>query len=203
MMSDFCACHPLPQATPTEHPPAHKDQMYRVAKRLDLMSMLELDTPVHKVERPETVEEEFDAYTSKISSRGTDMIQFWQVAEHQKRFSTIYKMALDYIPIQASAVPCEHVFSSASETDTKRRNRINPNLFEALQIMKFALRRDWLNFTAHLLMLEEDMVMDARDAIEGVEDIDGLQGLLATDPDLGEEAFNRALGAICVDSGDK
>jgi hAT family protein len=55
---------------------------------------------------------------------------------------------MDYLPIQASSVPCEHVFSSAGETDTKRRNHIAPALMEALQILKFIYKKDRLNFTA-------------------------------------------------------
>lgn len=48
-------------------------------------------------------------------------------------------MAMDVIPIQASAVPCERVFSSAKETTTARRNRISPKLMEALQMLKFSI----------------------------------------------------------------
>jgi hypothetical protein len=44
---------------------------------------------------------------------------------------------MDYLPIQASSVPCERVFSSSAETDTKKRNRISPLLMEALQILKY------------------------------------------------------------------
>ena len=53
---------------------------------------------------------------------------------------------MDYLPIQASSVPCEHVFSSAGETDTKKRNRISPALMEALQMLKFLLKKKLLNF---------------------------------------------------------
>jgi hypothetical protein len=56
-------------------------------------------------------------------------------------------MAMDYLPIQASSVPCERVFSSSSETMTKRRNRIKPELMEALQMLKFMLKKQRLNFT--------------------------------------------------------
>ena len=44
---------------------------------------------------------------------------------------------MDYLPVQASAVPSERVFSSSAQTDTARRNRINPLLMEALQMLKF------------------------------------------------------------------
>lgn len=53
---------------------------------------------------------------------------------------------MDYAPIQASAVPCERVFSSSSETHTKKRNRISPVLMEALQMVKFFLKKERLNF---------------------------------------------------------
>ena len=35
-------------------------------------------------------------------------------------------MAMDYLPIQASAVPCEHIFSSSSETDIKEEKPDQP-----------------------------------------------------------------------------
>jgi hypothetical protein len=69
-------------------------------------------------------------------------------------FPTIFRIAMDYLPIQSSAVPCEHIFSSSAETDTKKRSRIKPELMEALQILKFALKKDRLNFTGHLHLPE-------------------------------------------------
>jgi hypothetical protein len=60
----------------------------------------------------------------------------------------LFAIALDYLPIQASSVPCERVFSSAKETDTVKRNRIHPVLMEALQTLKFSLKKEWFNFTS-------------------------------------------------------
>ena len=71
-------------------------------------------------------------------------------------------MAIDYLPIQASAVPCKRVFSLAKETVTARRNRILSDLMEALQILKYAIIHghginfmDGLDKEAELCMLEE------------------------------------------------
>lgn len=55
---------------------------------------------------------------------------------------------MDYLPIQATSVPCERVFSSAKETDTAKRNRMSPVLMEALQLLKFMLKKERLNFVS-------------------------------------------------------
>ena len=70
---------------------------------------------------------------------------------------------MDYLPIQASAVPCEHILSSSAETDTKKRNRISPLLMEALQMLKFHLKKEHLNFTADWMTAEKWMIDDDLD----------------------------------------
>ena len=64
--------------------------------------------------------------------------------------------------LRAAVSRCERVFSSC----TLRRNRISPQLLEALQILKFALRKDRLNFTGELLAREEDYNIDLPRAVE-------------------------------------
>jgi hypothetical protein len=65
----------------------------------------------------------------------------------QAMWPTIFRGALDYLPIQASTIPSERVFSSSAETDTKKRNRINPILMESLQMLKVTFKKDRLDFT--------------------------------------------------------
>ena len=84
-------------------------------------------------------------------------------------------MALDYILIQASSVPCEHIFSSVSETDMKWHNRINSDLFKALQILKFGYKCEQLDFSGGLLVIEEEMLVEP----PSVSNIDHLGGLVA------------------------
>ena len=91
-------------------------------------------------------------------------------------FPTVYCMAMDYLPIQASAVPCERVFSSSSETDTTKCNRIKLEPFEALQILKFGIKNERLSFTEDLVTSEESMVgahpsIRNRDLLAGFLDI--------------------------------
>lgn len=91
--------------------------------------------------------------------------------ENQLRYPTLFAAALDYLPIQGSAVPCERVFSSAKETTTMRRNQINHDLMESLQMLKFSSRSGHiLDFTAgfkvdyevNMLELLTDEEADAR-----------------------------------------
>jgi hypothetical protein len=73
---------------------------------------------------------------------------------------------MDYLPIQASSVPSERVFSSAGETDTAKRNRMSAILMEALQMLKFGLKQNRLSFTdgwitdEKLMQLEEFSEVD-------------------------------------------
>jgi RNA polymerase-interacting CarD/CdnL/TRCF family regulator len=50
-------------------------------------------------------------------------------------------MAMDYLAIQGSATPVERVWSSAADTDTKKRNRLSSDLLAALQLLKMVYRQ--------------------------------------------------------------
>lgn len=71
-------------------------------------------------------------------------------------YPLIFKVACDILPAQASAVPCERVFSSSKETDTHKRNQLSPKMMEMLQILKYRIRS--LRFLDELLVSEEDTV---------------------------------------------
>ena len=92
-------------------------------------------------------------------------------------------MAMDYLPIQSSSVPCERAFSSSAETDTKRRNRIHPALMEALQLLKYTYKmKGSLDFTQGLMTTEADLALLA-----------GSRDLLA---DLAAERNSEALDSV-------
>ncbi|KIK20175.1 hypothetical protein PISMIDRAFT_73321, partial [Pisolithus microcarpus 441] len=93
-----------------------------------------------------SVEQEFNAYISTpLSPNGTDPLAFWEASK--SLYPIVFTIALNYLPIQVSSVPCKHVFSSSSETDMKKHNRIAPALMEALQMLKFGLKKECLDFT--------------------------------------------------------
>jgi hypothetical protein len=131
----------------------------------------------------QTVEQEYQAYiTSPLSASASDIIKFWEVSNllylqiltdsllgydcyllfqmSSTVFPTIFAIAMDYLPIQASSVSCERVFSSSAETDTKKRNRISPLLMEALQMLKYHFKKERLNLTEHWSMSESELMDD-------------------------------------------
>jgi hypothetical protein len=65
---------------------------------------------------------------------------------NKTEFPTLFSIAMDYLPVQATSVPCERVFSSSKDTDTAKHNRINSVLMEALQMLKHSLKKERLNF---------------------------------------------------------
>lgn len=68
---------------------------------------------------------------------------------------------MDIIPIQGSAVPCERVFSSAKETMQARRNKLGADTMEALQMLKFSVKKgQLLNFSQGLSKAEEMEVLE-------------------------------------------
>ena len=82
---------------------------------------------------------------------------------NRTRFPTLFAIAMDYLPIQASSIPCERVFSSSAEMDTKKRNQIRPTLMEALQMLKYHYKRMRLDFccsenrsSSHADLIEDD-----------------------------------------------
>lgn len=66
-------------------------------------------------------------------------------------------MAHDYLAIQGSATPSERAFSSGGITACARRNRLQPGLFENLQLLKSAYRNGHMSAgTQAALHMEAD-----------------------------------------------
>lgn len=106
---------------------------------------------------------------------------------NREEFPTLFSIAMDYLPVQATSVPCERVFSSAKETDTAKRNRISPVLMEALQMLKFMLKKERLNFTKGWSTPKEAMEWAAS---KGTGD---LNSLLVDDPNTASDRLDALL----------
>ena len=92
------------------------------------------------------------------------------IQAHAKTYPTLARIALDVLPIQASSVPCERLFSAAKLIATDRRARLSPEVFEELQVLKFAWRGELVNLA----------VRNAKET----EEIDDFTGYLAEDTEM-------------------
>jgi hypothetical protein len=79
---------------------------------------------------------------------------------------------MDILPIQASSVPCERVFSSSKETVTARRSSLTPHLVEALQMLKYATKKGrGMSFVHGLDSVEEMKNLEEEEGWHFVEDL--------------------------------
>ncbi|KAG6907706.1 hypothetical protein DXG01_007724 [Tephrocybe rancida] len=91
---------------------------------------------------------------SETTERISDLTREWEHNEHS--YPLLFCVAMYVLPVQASAVPCEHVFSSSKETCGLRRSKLSPKLMEALQMLKFSFKQERLSFTGDIIVDEKD-----------------------------------------------
>jgi len=85
----------------------------------------------------------------------------WTLSQKREHiYPTLFHLAMDVLPAQATAVPCERVFSSSKETCTLRRSQLGPTTIEMLQVLKHLYQRERLSFTTGLLAMEEDYTIE-------------------------------------------
>jgi len=79
---------------------------------------------------------------------------------------------MDILPIQASSVLCERVFSSSKETITARRNSLSPCLVEALQLLKYTTKQGrGISFIEGLDEVEKLAELEKREKGQSVEEL--------------------------------
>lgn len=144
-------------------------------------------------QRAQSIDQEYKMYVTSTHARGdASPLVFWEL--ERQRYPTIFRMAMDYLPVQPSSVPCERAFSSSGLTDTKQRNRINPILMEALQILKFSLKKERPNLKWWMTSQQEML-----------QDEDSNQILVAAVPTPGESGahgIEEVLMAIEAEEGE-
>ncbi|KAM6502313.1 hypothetical protein JOM56_002290, partial [Amanita muscaria] len=60
-------------------------------------------------------------------------------------FPSKKKKKKDVLPVQASSVPCECLFSGSKQTATDRRARLGSDRFEELELMKFSWKKNLID----------------------------------------------------------
>lgn len=68
------------------------------------------------------------------------------IQEHAYKYPTVARIALDFLPVMASSVPSEQLFSSSGETADDQHSRLGPIRFEEAQVMKWHWRQGAVDF---------------------------------------------------------
>jgi hypothetical protein len=72
----------------------------------------------------------------------------------------LFPIALDVLPVQVSAFPCERIFSSSKETCALRRSLLSASTLEVLQFLNQLYKGKHLQFVSHLVAKEDDYAID-------------------------------------------
>ena len=125
-------------------------------------------------------------------TKDSDIVEWWQVCvsicmyypmmlsnvflqDNRVVYPTLRRIALDFLPCQASSVAFERLFSAGGEVATKQRAQLGAAQFEELQMMKFA----WRNNIGSLAALNSLQV-------EEVDEIREYEDMLVADRDFEE-----------------
>ncbi|KZT40297.1 hATC-domain-containing protein, partial [Sistotremastrum suecicum HHB10207 ss-3] len=87
--------------------------------------------------------------------RETDLVDWW--SKNATKYPTLARIALDVLPVQASSVACERLFSAGKHITTATRSRLNPDVFEQLQLLKAAWRKDLVDISLENELYEEEI----------------------------------------------
>ncbi|KAF5358783.1 hypothetical protein D9758_008530 [Tetrapyrgos nigripes] len=138
-------------------------------------------------------EEELHSWIGEgiLKDKKADLVRFWDDKTRQDKYPSLFRLALDVLPVQASAVPCERAFSSSKETDADRRSRMSTVLVEVLQILKDFYRDDRLNFSAAWVAKPSEMAEEDVHGYCTESDIVRDDGLTTTD--LGNDQLREML----------
>jgi hypothetical protein len=86
---------------------------------------------------------------------------------------------MDLMPVQATSVPSEHIFSASKWTTTARRNHLTPKIMEATQILNLKLEaknKREISFTKGFSLQEE---FDDLEELEGMATAQDLRAYLS------------------------
>lgn len=91
---------------------------------------------------------------------------------HASLYPTLARIALDVLPVPASSVSVERLFSRAKEVSTDRRSRLGPDVFEWLECLNYYWRPLIVDYARansdhveecelldYIMMVEEDEMM--------------------------------------------
>ena len=95
---------------------------------------------------------------------------YFNIQHHGQQYPTLQCIACDYLAIQGSLTPSKRAFSGGGLTGTTLRNRVQMEIFEALQILKSAYRNGHVAATQQAANHVDALIasLDAAESDEGV-----------------------------------
>jgi hypothetical protein len=92
------------------------------------------------------------------------------IQHRAQQYPTLQRMARDYLAIQGSSTPSERAFSGGGLTGTTLRNRLQTEIFEALQILKSAYKNGHVTATQQATHHVDALIecLDAAESDDGV-----------------------------------
>jgi hypothetical protein len=88
------------------------------------------------------------------------------------KYPTLKWMAWDYLAIQGSVTPSKHAFSSGGITGCPCWNKLKPNIFEGLQLLKSAYWNGHISATTQAGCHTEDLIKFIDSSSEGKDEVD-------------------------------
>ena len=76
-----------------------------------------------------TIDDEIQKYLISAEVEDIKPLDWWKT--HSTEYPNLSKLALDFLCIQASSVPCEQLFSIAGQILCKSRNRLSGDTVQA------------------------------------------------------------------------
>ncbi|KZT38983.1 hypothetical protein SISSUDRAFT_696854 [Sistotremastrum suecicum HHB10207 ss-3] len=122
------------------------------------------------------------------------------VQANQARYPVWASLAADYLPMQASSVASERAFSSAGITITKRRNRLQGDIVEALQVLKSLYRRNLMKGSDNPT-LENEWQLE-KNYQEAEQEEEEVEARIEEVQEVDEEDINLAVEVDCASDSD-
>jgi hypothetical protein len=134
--------------TPISTPKAHRTKKNHWEEFQQLVvpppSQKSKSSKAKETNRKVALESELEKYlTTSLAGDKIDVCIWWQT--HASDYPNLSIIAMDWLAVMPTSVPCEQLFSIAGNVITKNRNKLSPSTAQALLCLK-----SWLSFDSTL-----------------------------------------------------
>ncbi|XP_051156767.1 E3 SUMO-protein ligase ZBED1-like [Leptopilina boulardi] len=133
--SDNSALEDVVHLHPTNHPDSN-DELWCLHEERSSSNLID------ESEITDGIHNELKSYLRrKLIRRTSCPMQFWQRVKED--YPIVYPIAMKYLSVPATSVPCERLFSKASMIDTPRKNRLTAEHLSRLIFLSGVSAENW------------------------------------------------------------